>query len=81
MKGIILEVNNRTLTELLHLPEDAVIDDIQREINMMDDIWLIRVRGAGPYVSQGDMLQRVRGKITLNKEVVTVSHSIDWGMQ
>ncbi len=75
MKGIILEIDTRSLGDLLHLPEGAVIDDIQRNINTFDR-WLIRVKGAGPEVSQGSMLPRMTG--TFKKRIMVVD--VNWGV-
>jgi len=63
MRGIILEIDGQSLAELLYLPKEAGIVDIQRDINM-ENVWLIRVVGAGPEMALGAILPRTKGSLT-----------------
>ena len=77
MKGIILEIDGRSLAELLYLPKEAAIMDIQRDINM-ENVWLIRVTvtGAGPEVALGVKLPRITGLLTKRTII-----DVNWGTQ
>ena len=75
MKGIILEIDGRSLAELLYLPKEAAIMDIQRDINM-ENVWLIRVTGAGPEVALGAKLPRITGLLTKRTII-----DVNWGTQ